>query len=406
MVEVAPTIIETHYPETEAAETAEDLSDFTEIVEKTTDLIQNTINTTTATVKKVREDPTVQTVNQVVAPTVSVVAVATMAASGAASSATAVPLFNMVVLLFTQPSYLLTRRRKSWGTVYDSLSKEPVSLAIVRLYEIVSPVDGQNKNRKLVQTRVTSADGRYFFLVKPYTNYQIEVVCNGYKFPSRILKEGVQETVYTDVYYGEIFNSNDNTIINSNLPLDSQGGKVSLAGFNKKIKTIFANLEQFLKAPIDEKEKEYRRIKKESLLKKALKAIAYLAPILGFINLLISPSKWTLSLFILQLLMFLVFRYFIEKILPRKQHLGRVFDIDTNKNIGQSLVYLFEPQFGKLIQMQIADNDGLYGFLIGNQKYYLVAEKPGYIFPQDKIEIVGQTEGIAKKDLGLQKENK
>ncbi len=401
--EAAPTIIEIHYPETKAAETASDPSGFTEIIEKTTDLTQNTISAATVIVKKIHTNPTVQTVNQVVAPTVSAVTVAAVAASGAASSATAVPLFNMAVLLFTQPSYLLTRRRKSWGTVYDSLSKEPVSLAIIRLYEIISQANEQNKTKKLIQTRVTSADGRYFFLVKPYTNYQIEVVCNGYKFPSHILKAGVQETIYTDVYYGEVFNSNDNTIINPNLPLDSQEGKVSLVGFNKKIKTIFADLEQFLKAPINAKEKEYRRIKKEALTKKALRFLAYLAPILGFINLLISPNKWTSLLFILQLLMLLVFRYFIEKILPYKQHLGRVFDIDTNKNIGQSLIYLFEPQFGKLIQTQIADNDGLYGFLIGNQKYYLVAEKPGYVFPQDKMEIVGQVEGIAKKDLGMKK---
>jgi len=402
--EVAPVIIESQQPETKSTEAiANNFPTPTEIINKTTDLIQNTINTTTATVKKVQEDQTVQTVNQVVAPTVSVVTVVAVAASGAASSATAVPLFNMVVLLFTQPSYLLTRRRKSWGTVYDSLSKEPVSLAIVRLYEIVLQADGQNKTRKLIQTRVTSADGRYFFLVKPYTNYQVEVICNGYKFPSHILKDGIQETVYTDVYYGEIFNSNDNTIINPNLPLDSQEGKVSLVGFNKKIKTIFADLEQFLKAPIDEKEKEYQRIKKESLIKKALRALAYLAPILGFINLLISPSRWTLSLLILQILMLLVFRYFIEKILPYKQRLGRVFDIDTNKNISQSLVYLFEPQFGKLIQTQIADNNGLYGFLIGNQKYYLVAEKPGYIFSEGKVEIEGIKDGLVKKDLGMKK---
>ncbi|HID41528.1 MAG TPA: hypothetical protein EYP33_05165, partial [Pyrodictium sp.] len=82
--------------------------------------------------------------------------------------------------LFTQPLYLLLRRkRKGYGVVYDSIRKTPVDLAVLRLYE--------KESGRLVQTRVTDKEGRYLFIV-PKGRYEIKVTKAGYLFPSEILK--------------------------------------------------------------------------------------------------------------------------------------------------------------------------------------------------------------------------
>ncbi len=53
----------------------------------------------------------------------------------------------------------LKRRRKPWGVVYDSITKRPVDLAVVRLID--------QKTKKLVETGVTDAQGRFSFLATP-----------------------------------------------------------------------------------------------------------------------------------------------------------------------------------------------------------------------------------------------
>ncbi len=96
-----------------------------------------------------------------------------------------------------------------------------------------------------------------------------------------------------------------------------------------------------------------------------------------------------------------IFKIFNPSVLIKP--LGKIFDVDTQKSIGRSLVYLFKPQLNELTQTQVADTQGRCGFLIGDEKYYLVAQKPGYVFPQDKMEIVGQAGSMVKKDLGMRK---
>jgi len=76
--------------------------------------------------------------------------------------------------LFTQPILLLGRRkRKQWGLVYNSLSKEPINLAAVRLTDV--------KSGRIIQTHVTDRDGRFFFKVKK-GKYTIAVAKNGFNF--------------------------------------------------------------------------------------------------------------------------------------------------------------------------------------------------------------------------------
>ena len=102
--------------------------------------------------KEVANNPEVQkAAEEVAAPVVaSAVAVGTTAVVGWAQ------LFGYLRFLFTQPALLFKRRKRhGWGVVYNSLTKLPLDLVIVRLVNVNSG--------KVVQTRVTDSHGRYVF---------------------------------------------------------------------------------------------------------------------------------------------------------------------------------------------------------------------------------------------------
>jgi hypothetical protein len=61
---------------------------------------------------------------------------------------------------------------KSWGIVYDEKTKEPISLAIVRIFE--------TRFNKLLETQVTDGKGRYAFLVGK-NRYQLLTEKQGYQ---------------------------------------------------------------------------------------------------------------------------------------------------------------------------------------------------------------------------------
>ena len=67
------------------------------------------------------------------------------------------------------------------GVVKDSVTKQPIPLAVVRLHS--------KKTNRLLQTRVTNADGKFEFLL-PEGSFFIEVNKNGYEFPSKINRYG------------------------------------------------------------------------------------------------------------------------------------------------------------------------------------------------------------------------
>ena len=205
--------------------------------------------------KKVLENKPVQKVNRnIVAPTVAVGATANLAATVPLAS-TAIPFFQYLLqiarLFFTEPIYFLSRKRKFWGTVYDALTKEPIALAVVGLYS--------KETNKLLATKVTGSDGRYYFLLKPFKKYYLRVKATNYNFPSRFLAQDSSDGIYDNIYHGEEITSKpeesatsqkENKVIdppgtlilprpflNLNIPLDPWAGMVSSPSFKEKFKT-------------------------------------------------------------------------------------------------------------------------------------------------------------------------
>jgi len=363
--------------------------------------------------KEIYQNPIVQKINKrVVLPAALVVAVANTVSSVATSALSFWAVFQYLLqilkYLFTQPAYLLARKRKSWGTVYDSITKEPIGLAIVRLYQQTA------FGKKLIQTKVTGPDGRYFFLIPSadrrglnadltrtdVDNYIIEVTHADYIFPSKRLAGQSKDQIYENLYFGQPILRQG--VINFNIPLDLKEGKVSLIGFNRRIISPIRTLQELISKPKDEKEKEYRRILKEVRVRKISKSIALIAPMIALLNFVVSPGYLTFVILLIHFSVYFFFKHLALKYQPTPWGLSK--EKISGQVLPKTLIRLFESQFGKQIALHITDQQGRYGFLVGPGKYYLTAEKPKYILPEGKIEIEGEKEILVKRDIEMEKE--
>ncbi|MFA6493499.1 MAG: carboxypeptidase-like regulatory domain-containing protein [Candidatus Paceibacterota bacterium] len=102
------------------------------------------------------------------------------------------------------------KKPKSWGVVYDSVTKRPIDPA----YVVMEDLKGEKK-----KSAITDINGRYGFLAEPGA-YSITANKTHYKFPSQILANRKRDEMYDDLYFGEIFDSTDNAVIQFNIPLD------------------------------------------------------------------------------------------------------------------------------------------------------------------------------------------
>lgn len=105
------------------------------------------------------------------------------------------------------------RKRKAWGTAYDSATKAPVDPAIVKLLREDGTVE---------TSAITDLDGRYGFIVPPGL-YTMQVKKNNYLFPSRTINFKTQDVLYSNLYFGEsIVIGNEQAAVAYDVPMDPQ----------------------------------------------------------------------------------------------------------------------------------------------------------------------------------------
>lgn len=292
-------------------------------------------------------------------------------ALGAAVAATApaLSLLNLISylrFLFLQPILLLgMRRRKKWGTVYNSLTKMPVDLAVVRLLDA-------NTNR-VVQSRVTDAQGRYVFLANPGT-YRIIVEQKDMVFPSKVLQGYNEDTSFLDIYHGEIVHVDEKyTVLSANIPLD----------------------------PIGAPEKTPQRIILDKHWKTFQHFIASLSVVAGLVAFIILPNWWTTLLLVSQVLLYFLFKRIA---IPKKpKSWGIVYDKETQKPVGRAIARLFSKQFNKLVLSEVTDNSGRYSFMVGPNEYYVTFEKAGYQKAVTGDIKIKEKDEVIKVDTGMER---
>ncbi len=283
------------------------------------------------------------------------------------NAASAFSLFNLLAylqFLFTQPLLLFGRtKRKRWGVVYNALTKQPIEFTIVRLIN-------QDTNM-VMQTRVTDKNGRYFFQVKK-GSYRLEAVKPGFApSPTQYLADVKQDLDYPDLYHGENVNMQDDGILALNIPLDPLQSSVTP-----------------------------RKITIRKYLKFTQHTLAILGVILAGLAFIIYPTVYVGIVFIAQAIFYLLFR---RLSLPAKaRNWGRVYDSKTRKPLGKAIVRIFDKKFNKLLETQLTDNGGGFGFFVGRNIYYITVEKAGFgKFTSKDINLSSGKEMVVDMDVAL-----
>lgn len=314
-----------------------------------------------ATHPNILDDSTLQeTQLQVTSPTI-----ATMALLNTTAAIPILGFLPYLAYLFSEPlSIIFRKRRTAWGIVYDSLTKQPLDLAVVRLYD--------TKTKKLITTRVTDSFGRYNFVVDPGI-YFIEVHKPSYVFPSHYLKGKTEDAKYTKLYYGEkirVTSESDN-LVSLNIPLD-----------------------------VNLKEKPYRHIILGYLLHQTQKGVSLIGPIFALVSLIIQPTLLFLGLFLLHIILYVLFRRFTYT--PAVKTFGNILDAKTKTPLGNVVVKLFSTEYNKLLDTKVTSSKGQYNFLVGENEYFITAEKTDYsIFKSPPIKIRKGENGIISEDVEM-----
>jgi hypothetical protein len=281
---------------------------------------------------------TVQTVAEKgVAPVAVAVGVANTVF--AAQATLSVDLWQYLLFFITQPLLLIKRRkRKAWGTVYNSLSRLPEDLVIVRLKDAATD--------RIVASEVTDKAGRFSFLVNA-GQYRLEVAKAGFAFPSQIVKSK-EDGQFADVYRGE------------SLKVGVKGG------------VLMPNI------PVDPAHKpdSDASLVKRDYWHKIQAWVALSGPALGTISFIIKPSWLVGVMLALGILVYLFFRRFTVVKAPK--NLGLLREAQSKAKVPGAVMRVFAMPYDKMVDFKVTDGRGRYNFVVGNSKFYLTATKQGY----------------------------
>ncbi|MFC1617649.1 hypothetical protein ACFL2B_00035 [Patescibacteria group bacterium] len=287
----------------------------------------------------------VQLLNQtVLAPALLALALANLLlALGVANLAS---LFNLLWQALSEPFLLLAgKRRRMWGVVYHSMKKVPVDLALVRLLDA--------ETGKLVQTRVTDRKGRFAFLIDP-GKYKVTVTKQKFTFPSKKVAGKTHDAGYDDLYFGEpVEIANEKTVLTISIPIDPI------------IET---------EAMLTDKAVLWRFFKRRVSI-----VLAFVGPVFSVIVMWISPNLFTFLLLVAHILIFALFARIVFG--KKSKPWGVVYDSKTHKPIGLAVVRIFNRKYDDLLETQVTDRGGRFGFLVGMDTYRVTADKEKYKFP-------------------------
>jgi len=309
------------------------------------------------------------------------------------------PYLKYLAQLFSEPfRFFAVKGRRKWGSVYNSLTDEPLDLAIVRLFD--------KETGKLLESSVTDAKGRYYFLAEKGKAYYMTVTRDGFTFPSHTNSKSVHGG--KRVYNGEIFSfdvnekSTTDGIIAFDVPIDPAQGMAFLDDkYRKPIKTSVTTMQDMQTLSKEEIAIEDKRMVRADRARKISFVFSFLGPLLGLIALVLAPSWFTAVLFVVHILLFFLFRRLAARKIAKPW--GHTYDTDTNYTLSKVIVRLFEPRFGRILMARVTNSDGRYGFLVGDDDYVLIPKREGFSFPEGKVPIHGGEKGLVKEDIGLKK---
>lgn len=277
----------------------------------------------------------------------------------------ALRLINFILAI---PMY---RKRRPWGIVYDSESKQTIDPAYVTVYNADT---GQ-----VVDTKITDIHGRYGFLL-PIGNYRMIAQKTHYVFPSVKLAGQQSDEVYDNLYFGDVFavtDTNKNAVITLNMPMDRLE-----TDWNQEEKKRMGLFDFFT-----------RNTKLWERISLVLFIIGF---IFSIICLIISPSIWNDVVFAL----YIIFTIF-QLVGAGPISIGTVTDRSGNP-IASAIVRVWNAHLGTQISQRVTNDKGQYYILITNGDYYTTLDVKNAAGGYDRVytsETMKVHHGVVNKDI-------
>jgi len=344
-------------------------ADLSEVQAQVKAVTRVTVETAKTVQKNTIDNPYVERINSTTNTPVLATATATSVAAVATVGSTGMVGANVLTylqFLVSQAVMILARRKRSgFGQIYNSITKQPVDLAVIRVFNA--------DTNRLVATKVTDKQGRYQLMLDP-GKYKFIVEKSEYKFPSKLMQNAKSDGNFIDLYYGTPIEVTEHGVVSPAIALDP----------NRKL-----NANKI----------ELRKV----FLRKAQSAFTILGPVLSLSSFIINPHLWVVAIAVAQILLYYIFKRL--GIGEKPKSWGIVRGAEDKHEINHSIVRVFDTKFNKLLETQVTDNKGRYAFLVGNQEYYMTADKTGYFQQRtERINLSGK-EGFLTSDIVLKKHN-
>ena len=236
--------------------------------------------------------------------------------------------------------FAFTNFRKSpdpWGTVYDSVTKQPLDNAVVTIVDI---------NGTKVADYTTDMDGRFGFIAPP-GQYFLSVTKHNFIFPSKKISEKENDGIYSNLYFGSLITVTlDKAVINQDVPIDRY-----LVDWNsiQKIKSVDARF-------------VYRH---KGLFVKLSDAIYYAGLLAALVALVVSTNTYTVLVVMAQLGI-LCIRFF-----GKPQRFGRVIYKTNHSPLQFGLVRVFSSESKEETRRIVTDEHGRYYCLVSPGNYLI-----------------------------------
>jgi hypothetical protein len=262
---------------------------------------------------------------------------------------------------------LFRKKRKPWGTVYDSVTKRPLDPAYVTI----------TKDGVEVSDAITDLDGRFGFFVPP-GKYTLTAGKTNYSFPSSKLAGKDKDELYESLYQGNEVENKEGEVIMKNIPLDPV--TFDWNEFEKNKQNLFRLY--------SEKEKKWKM------------AFDYVYKV-GFFGALLAAifnGNYLNYMFVVFYGVINIYQTFFIK----KRMAVSLKYAGTNEPIPYSIVKLFSAEAGNQVKSVVSDQLGRFYLLVGPGKYYMTvdAKLPDASYKTIyKSEIMNLKDGIVPNDI-------
>ncbi len=285
-------------------------------------------------------------------------------------SSVTVTSFSDVYLLIIKAlgfvSGLFKRKKRYWGTAFDSVTKRPLDPA----YVVVK------SGTQEMADAITDLDGRFGFLLPPGV-YKLEAQKTNYQFPSKILQNQQNDILYDNLYHGENIETKEGEVIIRNIPLDP----------------ITFDWNEFQK----DKQQLFRLYSRREKFLSSVFNFVYLLGLLAVIAGVVFDPKISNYIFLAIYLVFIAYQLFW---LPKKRAVSLKFK--NGEPIPFAIIKIFSPETDEQIKSVVTDKMGRFYFLVGLGKYYLTIDEKqadGSYKTIHKSGILDLKKGIIGKDI-------